>query len=353
MSQIVNQSDNNAEILLYGTITDFDNERLGYISAKGFDDKIKSFGTVDNLTLRINSNGGDVFQAIAIYNSIKVHFKNVIVRVDGLVASAASVVAMAGNKIIMPENSMMMIHNPFSFILGGDSNELRAEAEVLDKIRDNFVNIYSGKTKQPVEKLIELLDNETWMTATEAKELGFCDEVEKVVDIAATTNKNGLNFNNGFGFAHIDALLREKLPENIVKINITEKIENKIEEDKTEMEIKNIAELEQNFPDLVAEIRNTATNTERERLRTLDSLNAQGREEIIAKAKYEEPKDARDVAIDLLQADKTQAQIKNLHIDASVVDDALPPEKNASSKDIEEAAINAVVNEINRMRGFM
>ena len=92
---------------------------------------------------------------------------------------------------------------------------------------------------------------------------------------------------------------------------------------------------------------------ERDRLKALDGLNAPGREAIIAKAKYEEPKDARDVAIELLQSDKAQAQLNALHYDAGAVNGALPPQRDIpSDKADEEAAINAVVNEINRMRGY-
>ena len=119
------------------------------------------------------------------------------------------------------------------------------------------------------------------------------------------------------------------------------------------MSITNTAELEKAYPELVAEIRNSAVNTERERLKTLDNLNDKGREAIIAKAKYEEPKDARDVAIELLMADKTQTQLEALHQDASAVNGALTPQKTTpDAKANEEAAINAVVNEINRIRGY-
>ena len=119
------------------------------------------------------------------------------------------------------------------------------------------------------------------------------------------------------------------------------------------MSITNTAELEKAYPELVAEIKNSAVNTERERLKTLDNLNAAGREAIIAKAKYEEPKDARDVAIELLMADKAQTQLDALHHDAEAVNDAILPQKTTpDAKADEEAAINAVVNEISRMRGY-
>ena len=352
MWKVTNQSENNAEILLYDTITDFDDERWGYTSAKGIINKIKALGKIENITVRINCVGGDVFQAQAMYNYLKSHPANITVRIDGLAASAASLVAMAGNKIIMPENSFMMIHNPAGGVMG-EASDMREVADILDKIRDMIANAYVARTGQDREKIISLMDAETWMSATEAHELKFCDEVEKSVEITAMAVKDGIIFQNGFGFARIDENLSAKLPKNAVKINIQNKIKSTTKEGKNEMDIKNATELEQTYPDLVAEIRNTAIKTERERLKTLDSLNAVGREAIIAKAKYEEPKDARDVAIELLQADKAQAQLNALHQDAGAVNRALPPQKDIpADKADEETAMNAVVNEIKRMRGY-
>ena len=352
MWKITNQSDSEAEVLLYDDIANFDDDKWGFISAKGLINKIKALGNIQNITLRINSNGGSVFQAQAMYNFLRTHPANVTVRIDGIAASAASLVAMAGDKIIMPENAMMMIHNPAGGVMG-EADEMRDMAEILDKIRDMIVNAYEAKTGQSREKIIDLMNAETWMSATEAHELNFCDEVDKAVEMTMTAGSNGIFFKNGFGFARIDENLSEKLPKNALTIGIQNKITNTPKETKTEMDIKNAAELEAAYPELVSEIRNAAINTERERLKTLDSLNAAGREAIIAKAKYEEPKDARDVAIELLQADKTQAQLNALEQDASVVNGALSPQKTTpSSRADDEAAINAVADEINRMRGY-
>ena len=366
MWKITNQSENDAEILLYDDIADFDSDQWGFISAKGLINKIKALGNIQNITLRINSNGGNVFQAQAMYNFLKSHPANVTVRIDGIAASAASLVAMAGNKIIMPENSFMMIHNPAGGVMG-EADDMREVADILDKIRDMIANVYVARTGQEREKIIELMNAETWMSATEAHELKFCDEVEKAVEITAMADKDGIIFKSGFGFARIDESMFKKMPLNAVKVCPVNKIENKSKEAKNEMDVKpaiftieNVTDLERQYPQLVGEIRNTAdeagynrgVQSERERLKTLDSLNALGREAIIAKAKYEEPKDARDVAIELLKADKAQAQLTALHQDAGAVDGALPPQRDTMSNTMdEEAAINAVVNEITRMRG--
>lgn len=352
MWKITNQSGNEAEIMLYDDIADFDDDDWGYTSAKGLINKIKALGNIQNIILRINSNGGNVFQAQAMYSYLKSHPANITVKIDGIAASAASLVAMAGNKIIMPQNALMMIHNPAGGCYG-EAEDMREVAEILDKVRDAIANVYIAKTGLDHEKIIELMNAETWLTATEAHDLKFCDEVEEAVDITAMAVKGGIIFNSGFGFARVDENLSEKLPKNAVKINIQNKANKIPKEEKNEMSITNTAELEKAYPELVAEIRNSAVNTERERLKTLDNLNAAGREAIIAKAKYEEPKDARDVAIELLMADKAQTQLDALHHDAEAVNDAILPQKTTpDAKADEEAAINAVVNEISRMRGY-
>ena len=338
--------------MLYDDIANFDSEQWGYTSAKSLINKIKALGDIQNITVRINSNGGDIFQAQAMYNYLKSHKADITVRVDGIAASAASLVVMAGNKIIMPENSMMMIHNPAGGCYG-EADDMREVAEILDKVRDMLANAYVARTGQEREKIIQMMNEETWLTANEAHDLGFCDEVEEAVEIAAMAGKSGIIFKSGFGFARVDENLNTKLPENALKINIQNKALNTPKEEESEMEIKNVAELESAYPELVAEIKNSAINTERDRLKTLDSLNAAGREAIIAKAKYEEPKDARDVAIELLQADKVQAHMNALHTDADAINGALTPQKTIPDAKADfEAAVNAVSGEINRMRGY-
>ena len=360
MWKVTAKSDSSAEILLYDEISDLNAENWGLMNAKGLINRIKELGDVKDITLRINSVGGDVFEAQAMYSYLKSHPANIIVRVDGLAASAASVVAMAGNKVIMSTAALMMIHNPAGGVWG-EAEDMRDTAEILDKIRDTIANVYIAKTGLAREKVISMMDEETWMDATEAHDLKFCDEVEESVAVTAMAVKGGTIFKSGFGFARIDEFLSAKLPKNAVKINTPPEAKEKPKEAKTEMDIKNVAELEEAYPEFAGEIRNTAdeagyqrgVQAERERLKTLDSLNAPGREAIIAKAKYEDPKDARDIAIELLQASNAQAQLTALHQDAVAVNEALPPEKDMpKDKADEEAVIKAVAQELNRMRGY-
>ena len=150
-----------------------------------------------DLTVVINSPGGDVFAGLAIYNALVNHNGNVTVRVDGLAASIASVIAMAGDKIIMSPGSMIMIHRP-SVYAAGTVDDMEKAKDVLMKIEEGITPIYAKRTGLSDEKIAELLEAETWMLADKAVELGFADEVseapEKQKQDEGVQNAFGMNF---------------------------------------------------------------------------------------------------------------------------------------------------------------
>lgn len=129
-------------------------------------------GMSGDVTVRINSGGGDVFHGFAIYNLLKQYAGKVIMKIDGLAASSASVIAMAGDEIHMGEASMLMIHNPWTIALG-DADEMIKTSELLDKIKGSIVGVYAANTDIENGELSEMMDKETWMTAEEAIDLGF------------------------------------------------------------------------------------------------------------------------------------------------------------------------------------
>lgn len=129
-----------------------------------------------NITVWINSPGGDCVAAAQIYNMLREYEGEVTVKIDGIAASAASVIAMAGDTILMSPVSMMMIHNPMT-IAFGDSGEMQKAIEMLSSVKDSIINAYELKTGLSRTKLAHLMDAETWMDANKAMELGFADEV--------------------------------------------------------------------------------------------------------------------------------------------------------------------------------
>lgn len=142
-----------------------------------------------NINVHVNSPGGDVFDGIAIYNTLNQHKAEVTVYVEGLAASIASVIAMAGKKTIMYESSMMMLHKPWLMTIG-NSDDLKKDADTLDKIQEAIVKAYLSKAKNLSEKDInELVDEETWLTADDAITYGLADEIDK--DGKAATDLQG------------------------------------------------------------------------------------------------------------------------------------------------------------------
>ena len=131
-----------------------------------------------NITVWINSPGGDCVAAAQIYNMLREYESKVTVKIDGIAASAASVIAMAGDTVLMSPVSMMMIHNPMT-IAFGDSGEMQRAIDMLSSVKDSIVNAYELKTGLSRTKLAHLMDAETWMDAGKAVELGFADEIIK------------------------------------------------------------------------------------------------------------------------------------------------------------------------------
>lgn len=179
-----------AEILMYEEIGGWG------ISAQRFARDLKALGDISRIDLRIHSPGGDVFEGMAIYNLLDSHPATVDVYIDGLAASMASVIAMAGDTIYMPENAMMMVHKPWG-IQGGDADEMRRYADLLDKVEDNLVSAYVKKTGKTADEIKALLKEETWMGGREAVAAGFADKTTESLTAAAhLTSKRMQEFQN-------------------------------------------------------------------------------------------------------------------------------------------------------------
>lgn len=187
-------SSNNQELILDGPIAS-DTWWGDEVTPDLFREELKQHA--GDLTVVINSPGGDVFAGLAIYNALVNHNGNVTVRVDGLAASIASVIAMAGDKIIMSPGSMIMIHRP-SVYAAGTVDDMEKAKDVLLKIEEGITPIYAKRTGLSDEKITELLEAETWMLADKAVELGFADEVseapEKQKQDEGVQNVMGMNF---------------------------------------------------------------------------------------------------------------------------------------------------------------
>ena len=321
---IVKNDDKNAELMLYGDIAEsFWGDT---ISAKEVTEYLADLD-VENINVYINSNGGVVETAIAINNALRRHKAKVTVNIDGIAASAATLITCAGDTVRMPKNALFMIHNPLTIAMG-DSEEMRKQADVLEKYKNSILETYLQKVNIDKEKLSELMDNETWLSAEEALEYGFIDEIIENADIQVVENKVISN-NMVFNMAEFKNFNVDKNIKNNGKGSGKMTIE----------EIKN------KFPDIYAEIINEGKEIgikeERTRIQEIEDLGYN--HEVVNKAKFEEPKNARDLALEIVSLMKQENQNKL----NSIQDEGKPlnnmPKGNDDGVNDEQKAANKIL----------
>ena len=321
---IVKNDDKNAELMLYGDIAEsFWGDT---ISAKEVTEYLADLD-VENINVYINSNGGVVDTAIAINNALRRHKAKVTVNIDGIAASAATLITCAGDTVKMPKNALFMIHNPLTIAMG-DSEEMRKQADVLEKYKNSIMETYLQKVNIDKEKLSELMDNESWLSAEEALEYGFIDEIIENTDIQVVENKVISN-NMVFNMAEFK------------NFNVDKNIKNngKGSEKMTREEIKN------QYPDIYAEIisegKEIGIKEERTRIQEIENLGYN--HEVVNKAKFEEPKNARDLALEIVSLMKQENQNKLNRIQ----DEGKPlnnmPKSNDDGVNDEQKAANKIL----------
>lgn len=152
--------------------------------------------TAPQINSRINCRGGDVFEGVAIYNALKNHEAKVVSHIESLAASIASIIALAGDEVHIADNAFYMIHNPYSWAVG-DADAMRRAAGMLDKVTDSLIKTYTNKTGKESEEIKQLMADETWFTAEEAREIGFADAITEEDESATALASFDLSvFNN-------------------------------------------------------------------------------------------------------------------------------------------------------------
>ncbi len=176
--EVKNEVNSNSEILIYGPIAGKSSWFGNETAPQDFAEDLESLGGRD-VTVRINSAGGDVFAAHAIHNQLVAYKGKVTVIIDGLAASAATIIAVAADRVIMPSNALFMIHNPAIGLSDYyDEEELATAAKALKTIKSSIVAAYRKRCKVSAEELAAMMDAETWMGAAECLERGFVDEIQ-------------------------------------------------------------------------------------------------------------------------------------------------------------------------------
>jgi len=203
-----------AELMLYGEIA---NETWygDEVTPKQFAEDIRSLGG-KALTVRVNSPGGDVFAAQAIYNQLKSYTGSVTAYIDGMAASAATIITCAADKVIMPDNAIFMIHNPMVGVCDYlNEGKIKEIGNQLTAVKQTIVNAYLKKcTNVSESKLKKMMDAETWMTAQEAQSYGFVDELGDSMPVQNTI-RNGRVFVNKMSYS-LDRFDNKKQLESVL-----------------------------------------------------------------------------------------------------------------------------------------
>ncbi|MEI9804084.1 MAG: head maturation protease, ClpP-related [Pseudolabrys sp.] len=183
--RIIARADETAELYIYGAIGgDWFGEG---ITAKQVADDLKALGKVKSIDVRINSEGGNVFDGKAIYSLLVENKADINVKIDGLAASAASFIAMAGNKIEIAEGAFVMIHDAYG-VSFGRAEDMRKYADLLDTVNETIREVYSARTKQTDKQINTWMKDETWFTAKEAVANGFADKMTENLKVAASVS---------------------------------------------------------------------------------------------------------------------------------------------------------------------
>lgn len=304
-----------AELLLYGDIASEQSWWSDDITPKQFAEDLAGLGAVGNITVRINSGGGDVFAAQAIGNLLEQHSATVTARIDGVCASAATIIACHCNKAIAANDSTYMVHPVRMYCGYANEADLQKYLEALATIKENIISLYAKKTGRTKDEVTAWMDAESWWTGPQAKENGFVDELTDEENDATYENRGGVLFVNSVSMgAKFD-----KAPE-FVRNRVKRVVNNhpagqpgkqqEVQHMDPKDSIKTVGDLRTAYPTLVDQIEQAAAENaikaERQRIKDLEDMALTGSETLLAEAKYDKPMSAEDFAKALVKNAKTQ-----------------------------------------------
>ena len=298
------------EILLYGAISSQQSWWEDRVTPAQFNSELAALGEVPEIIVRINSGGGDVFAANAIYTRLKDHTAKITVKIDGWAASAATIIAMAGDTIQIARNGVFMIHDPAMTV----RDTFRAEdfekmAEELKVIKQSIVNTYAMKTGKDEKEIADLMTEEKWWTGDIAVENGFCDELMFSDSKTIVENANRIVVNSvPIDIAQFKTVPKtildsannmRRIPENVTKSD-TKREETKMPTNMT------VDALKAEYPELINEIVNNAKKEERERIKAIKDMALDGYENIVEDAMFNNPTNVETVALKIINEQKKQ-----------------------------------------------
>lgn len=316
-----------AELQLFGTIQSEESWwSEDCVTYRNFIDDLRALGEKKSIHVMIHSVGGDVFAANAIYNALIANPASITGTILGICASAATIVLMACDKRQIAKNAILMVHNPSVSLSGSyQADELSKLAEVTNQVKKSIVAAYMQRLDKTEDEINRLMDEESWYVGQEAVDAGFCDSVVKT---EFQNNAFSNNFTvNGVSYSfknYLETFVPDDIRKKVQALSGTSKKEvgtffNKPNQkqggmgtmaDKTNTipVVSDTAGLKAAYPTLCAQIAEEAVSAERERLKAIDEI-AQGiPEDVLMKARYEEPIAAADLALAQMKANQAAGQ---------------------------------------------
>jgi len=350
-----NQGERTATLKIYGEISKYAWWDNNIVTASDFVNELESLEDIDTLNLCINSLGGSVTEATAIYNALKRYSAensvNIVTHIDGVAASAASFIAMAGNEICMGVGANLMIHN-VNGGASGESKDLRKTADLMDRLKDNIIDIYRTQSNLSKEEISNLMDNSTWMSPEEALEHGFIDKIETYEEVEDSTLSN--LFTKEFtNYVELPARVKEfrnKAKEPKIK-NTKETSEG------GDKEMPGTTFTQEELNNKVEEAR----AAERKRIQDLDNIYAPTEEakNMVDEAKYAKPLTPQEVAYNIMTTDsfKAHKEVEAIAGEQEVggvnkIVNQSPPKKEEGEKEEIENDAAAIANLMNETRGI-
>ncbi len=308
---------------MFGTISseeDWWNEDC--VTYRNFINELNALGVKDTINVSIQSGGGDVFAANAIKTALEMNSAKIVGTVIGLCASAATIVLTACDTRRIANNGLLMAHNPKVTLYGAyESKELSKLAEVTDKVKQSIINAYMQILNKTEEEVVQLMDDETWYVGQEAVDAGFCTELiagaESFQNNALGDHKNFMVNGKHYNFTnYVEAVVPDNIRKRVLNLSRTPQKEegtffntknqkgnkNMGENNQTAAPITDAAQLRIAYPEFCNSIAEEAVKAERERMKAIDAVSKGIPEDVLAKAKYEEPMSAQDLAYAQLMA---------------------------------------------------
>lgn len=315
------------ELLLYGAISSQQSWWEDRVTPGKFNEELAALGDVSEIIVRINSGGGDVFAANAIFTRLKDCSAKITVKIDGWAASAATIIAMAGDTIKIAKNGVFMIHDPAMTVWDTfTAEDFEKMAEELKVIKQSIVNTYAMKSGRDTQDIEQLMSVETWWTGEDAVSNGFCDEIMFDDVSTAVENSSHVVVNS----VSLDVSSYKTLPRSLFNspknpgcfTNTSAAKTQKKEEQNmaTNESITTVEALTAEYPDLVAKIVSNAKEEERARIKDIKETALNGFEDIVEDAMFEHPVSAAEVALKIVNEQKKQGGTYLANRDADVID---------------------------------